>query len=88
VKAAQDSSAISNEAASLERSHAGESERIERLECLVAQLLIKNQVIRFELHVSRQNLDQVKRIFIGIDAHSLDRPFGVDPRRGRFVRSM
>lgn len=73
MKAAQDSSAISNEAASLERSHPGESERIERLECLVAQLLIKNQVIRFELYASRQKFDQVKELLIGIDAHCLDR---------------
>jgi hypothetical protein len=73
VKTAEYSRAISTEGASLERGHPGESERIEHLECLVAQLLIRNQTIRFELHASRQRFEQLNQLLVDIDAHSLDR---------------
>ncbi|MGC2619988.1 MAG: hypothetical protein WA414_13175 [Acidobacteriaceae bacterium] len=73
MKIAEDSKAIPTGAAALENGNSEESERIKHLECLVAQLLIKNQAIRFELHAYRQRFEQVNQLFIDTDAHSLDR---------------
>jgi hypothetical protein len=73
VRIAKDLIAISNQASAMEPDYTGQSERIEYLERLIAQLLAENQVTRFELYAYRQRFHQFKELLTNIDTHSQDR---------------